>query len=193
MALQGMAVHGSSAVVVTGAVDSGITVVRDHRGTSLRGRPGDSCALVFAVPTPTVKLGRDTGTNFRSLLRMVYVLWRASGGGARPTRVTVTDGPNTAFVADVAEVAEPDDLPHDGSLPPEHAEADPADFDIEAVVQSNMRHGVSRWPVAGADGADPPVLWGIAVRVDVTFDGAGEGPLEILFTTAGADFTVPDE
>jgi hypothetical protein len=188
MALQGMAVHGSSAALLPGDADAGITVVKDHQGTLLRGRPGDICALIFAIPTPTVKLGRDTGANFRSLLRMVYVLWHASG--ARPTRITVTDGPNTAFVADVDE---PDDAPHDGSLRLDYAQADPADVDIEAVVQSNMRHGISRWPVAGADGANPPVLWGIAVRVDVTFDGAGEGPHEILFTTAGADFTVPDE
>ncbi|MCW2877829.1 MAG: hypothetical protein JWQ95_1929 [Sphaerisporangium sp.] len=188
MALQGMAVHGSSAAVLLGDTDADITVIKDHQGTLLRGRPGDICALIFAIPTPTVKLGRDTGTNFRSLLRMVYVLWRASG--ARPTRITVNDGPNTTFVADVEE---PDDAPHDGSLPPDYADADPADIDTEAVVQSNMRLGVSRWPVAGADGANPPVLWGIAVRVDVTFDRAGEGPLEIMFTTAGADFTVPDE
>jgi hypothetical protein len=188
MALQGMAVHGSSAAVLLGDVDAAITVVKDHRGTLLRGQPNDICALIFAIPTPTVKLDRDTGTNFRSLLRMVYVLWRASG--ARPTRITVTDGPNTAFVADVND---PDDAPHDGSLPRDYAGANPADVDIEAVVQSSMRHGVSRWLVAGADGANPPVLWGIAVRVDITFDGAGEGPPEILFTTAGADFTVPDE
>src|SRR5215211_1978832 len=142
MALQGMAVHGSAATVVPISTEADLSVLRDHAGTLLRGGSGGTCAVIFAVPTPTVRLGPDTGSNFRSLLRMVFLLWRAKG--ARLVRVTVNDGPNLVFVADVDE---PDDAPHDGTLSPEFASADAADVDIEAVVQSNMRLGVSRWPV----------------------------------------------
>ncbi|MGS2641229.1 hypothetical protein [Streptosporangium sp. LJ11] len=186
MALQGVAVHGSALTLCSGESAAEVAVFRDERGAVLRGRPGENASVLFAVPTLTVKLGPDTGDNFRSLLRMVYVLWR--GEGARPTRVTVSDGPNVVYVADVENLGENE---HDGALPPEYEESDPADFDIEAVVQSSMRLGVSRWPTARADGSSPSVLWGIAIRVDVVFEGAGSP--EILFTTAGADFTVPDE
>jgi hypothetical protein len=188
MALQGMAVHGSAATVVPIGAEADLFVQRDQVGTLLRGGSGGTCAVIFAMPTPTVRLGPDTGSNFRSLLRMVYLLWRANG--ARLVRVTVNDGPNLVFVADVAEL---DDAAHDGTVPPEFASTDAADVDIEAVVQSNMRLGVSRWPVTSGDGANPPVLWGIAVRADIVFDAPDGGPGEILITTAGADFTVPDE
>jgi hypothetical protein len=188
MALQGMAVHGSAATVVLTGAQADIVVQRDQSGTLLRGGSGGTCAVIFAVPTPTVRLGPDTGSNFRSLLRMVYLLWRPSG--ATLVRVTVNDGPNLVFVADVNE---PDDAVHDGTIPLEFASTDSAYVDIEAVVQSNMRLGVSRWPVTSADGANPAVLWGIAVRADVLFDAPAGGQGEILITTAGADFTVPDE